>query len=83
MTQAEVDAQIAMDLAMIAGWNAALLADAAAPQADYSLDGEATSRQRWRAELSRLIDEKKRGLLLPQQTYNALNSYWISTRQVL
>lgn len=89
---AAIQVQIAAFNADIAAWNALLLADATgatATQKDYSLDGEVFNREGWR---NGLMDRIKKALecvkmlldqiILVQQTANALNPYWLPTRQV-
>jgi hypothetical protein len=81
--RSDLEQQILDANAQILLWNAALLADAANPQKDYSLDGESVSRDAWRRGLMDLIRMARESILETQKTINALNPYAISTRQVL
>jgi sulfatase maturation enzyme AslB (radical SAM superfamily) len=63
---------IASNGLVIARYSAALAADAANPLADYSLDGESTSRDNWRSTLAGSIERLTNANLAMMQQLIAL-----------
>ncbi len=62
--------------ATIAGYAAALAADAANPQPSYTKDGQTVSRNEWRESLQRMITELSKAV-------NGQSPYIVSTKMVL
>lgn len=83
MTAADLAAQIALLDAVILGYGTKLAALAADPKPSYVQDGETFDREKWRDHLLRGIKEATETQLALIAAYNALNPYWLPTRQVL
>jgi len=79
------DLQAAYDAnaAAIAGYAAALAADALSPLESYSLDGENVTANEWRAGLAAMIRDLTEANKDIMAAINAQSPWQISTRQVL
>ncbi len=83
LSSAQVAAQIALNESIIAGYQAALLADSADPKKTYTKDGESLSRNEWRAGLIEAVASLTGLNVEMQKILNGLDPYVLRTRHML